>query len=52
LGVIVGILLAAGMVLEYVAWTAGLGAAALVRFAKPPAQPPAAQGFSPAVPPV
>lgn len=35
LGVIVGILIAAGIVLEYVAWTAGVGAAALVRFDKP-----------------
>jgi hypothetical protein len=54
LGVIVGILIAAGIVLEYVAWTAGLGAAALVRFGKPqpPPQPPAAQGFGSIAPPV
>jgi hypothetical protein len=35
LGFIVGILVAVGMVVEYLAWTTGLGAAALVRFAKP-----------------
>jgi hypothetical protein len=42
LGVIVGILVAAGVVLEFVAWTTGVGAVALVRFGKPPApsQPP------------
>ena len=41
LGVIAGILMAAGFVLEYVAWTTGLGAAALVRFGRPRAMPPA-----------
>jgi hypothetical protein len=35
LGFIVGILVAVGVVVEYLAWTTGLGAAALVRFAKP-----------------
>jgi hypothetical protein len=45
-GVIVGVLVAVGMVLEYIAWTTGLGAAALVRFGRPvlptpPAQPAA-----------
>jgi hypothetical protein len=39
LGVIAGVLLAAGFVLEYVAWTTGLGAAALVRFGRQPSQP-------------
>jgi hypothetical protein len=44
LGAIAGILMAAGFVVEYVAWTTGLGAAALVRFERPrPAvQPPTA----------
>jgi hypothetical protein len=32
---IVGMLVAVGVVVEYLAWTTGLGAAALVRFAKP-----------------
>lgn len=53
LGIIVGILVAVGVVVEYLAWTTGLGAAALVRFAKPthppvevmPAVPPAAAGL-------
>jgi hypothetical protein len=42
LGVIVGILVAAGIVVEYVAWTTGVGAAALVRFERrpPQAEPP------------
>ena len=37
---------AAGFVVEYVAWTTGLGAAALVRFARPRPQPqtPIVQG--------
>ena len=39
LGFIVGLLVAVGVVVEYLAWTTGLGAAALVRFAKP-AHPP------------
>lgn len=41
LGVIAGVLLATGILLEYLAWTTGLGAAALVRFGRPrPAAPP------------
>ena len=39
-----GILVAAGIALEYIAWTAGLGAAVLSRFGRPrpePAAPPA-----------
>jgi hypothetical protein len=50
LGIIAGVLVAVGMVLEYVAWTTGVGAAALVRFGKPQPQPPVAQGFSPVGP--
>ena len=34
-GFIVGILVAVGVLLEYVVWTAGLGAAALARFSRP-----------------
>jgi hypothetical protein len=41
LGFIAGIFMVAGVVLEYVAWTTGLGAAALVRFGRPLPQPPA-----------
>jgi len=41
LGFIVGILVAVGVVIEYLVWTTGLGAAALVRFAKP-THPPVA----------
>jgi len=52
LGVIVGILVAVGIVLEYVAWTAGVGAAALVRFGKPQPLPPVTQALSPDTPPV
>jgi hypothetical protein len=53
LGLIAGILLVAGFVLEYVAWTTGLGAAALMRFGKPlPSAPPAAgpDGLQPLAP--
>jgi hypothetical protein len=32
---VVGILVAVGMVVEYIAWTTGLGAVALARFGKP-----------------
>jgi hypothetical protein len=39
LGFVVWPIAAAGFLLEYSAWTAGLGAAALVRFNRP-AQPP------------
>jgi hypothetical protein len=39
LGMVTGILMAAGFVIEYLAWTTGLGAAALARFAKPAPQP-------------
>ena len=39
-GVIVWVFVAAGFIAEYVAWTTGLGAAALSRFARP-APPPA-----------
>jgi hypothetical protein len=53
LGFMVGVLVAVGVVVEYLAWTTGLGAAALVRFAKPahpsvevmPSVPPAAGGM-------
>ncbi len=43
MGFLVMLLGAVGVVIEYMAWTAGLGAAALVRFAKPaaPAMPSA-----------
>jgi hypothetical protein len=36
LGAITAVLVAAGFVMEYLAWTAGIGAAALVRFSKKP----------------
>ena len=39
MGFIVGILVAVGVVVEYLAWTTGLGAAALVRFARPTRPP-------------
>jgi hypothetical protein len=35
MGLIVGLLVAVGVAIEYVAWTTGLGAAALVRFGRP-----------------
>lgn len=35
MGLVVGILVAVSVVIEYVAWTTGLGAAALVRFERP-----------------
>ncbi len=38
---VVGLLVGIGVVIEYIAWTTGLGAVALVRFAKP-ARPPVA----------
>ena len=44
LGILSAILVVAGVVLEYIAWTAGLGAAVLSRFGRPqpvPAAPPA-----------
>lgn len=41
LGLIAGIFMVAGVVLECVAWTTGLGAAALVRFGRPLSEPPA-----------
>jgi hypothetical protein len=49
MGVIVGLLMGVGFVVEFVAWTTGVGAAALVRFGKPqvPPAPPVAQDFSP-----
>jgi hypothetical protein len=52
LGILVGLLVGVGIVVEYVAWTTGVGAAALVRFAKPqpPLQPPVAEGLSPVGP--
>jgi hypothetical protein len=46
LGVIVAVLVGVGVVVEYVAWTTGVGAAALVRFSKP--QPPAPEPQLPA----
>jgi len=39
LGLFASLLVAVGFVLEYVAWTTGLGAAALVRFGRPIATP-------------
>lgn len=41
LGFIAAAFVVAGFILEYVAWTTGLGAAALVRFGRPVPQPPA-----------
>jgi hypothetical protein len=41
LGFVAAIFVVAGFMLEYVAWTTGLGAAALVRFGRPLPQPPA-----------
>jgi hypothetical protein len=41
LGAIAGVLMAAGFVLEYVAWTTGLGAAALAWFGRARSQPAA-----------
>jgi hypothetical protein len=46
MGVMVGFLVAVGVAIEYIAWTAGLGAAALARFGhpvrpSPEAMPPA-----------
>lgn len=41
-GLISAILVAAGVVIEYIAWTAGVGAAALARFGKPVGQASAA----------
>jgi hypothetical protein len=35
LGFIAGVLVAIGVIVEYIAWTTGLGAAALVRFSRP-----------------
>jgi hypothetical protein len=43
LGIAVWSIAAVAFLLEYMVWTAGLGAAALVRFSRP-AQPPAAVG--------
>jgi hypothetical protein len=40
LGIFVGILVAIGVVVEYLAWTTGLGAAALARFGRPLAPEP------------
>jgi nitrate reductase NapE component len=48
LGFIVWPIAAVGFLLEYSVWTAGLGAAALVRFNRP-AQPPAMVTTTPAV---
>jgi hypothetical protein len=48
LGFIVWPIAAVGFLLEYSVWTAGLGAAALVRFSRP-AQPPSAVIATPAV---
>lgn len=39
-GVVVWLLVATGVVAEYVAWTTGLGAAALTRFGRPAPPPP------------
>ena len=39
LGFVVWPIAAVGFLLEYSVWTAGLGAAALVRFNRPPQQP-------------
>lgn len=39
LGIVVGLLVAVGAVAEYIAWTTGLGAAALVRFGRQPPGP-------------
>jgi hypothetical protein len=41
LGIIAGLLIAIGFLIEYIAWTTGLGAAALTRFghALPPTAP-------------
>ena len=52
LGVIVGLLVAVGFVMEYVAWTTGVGAVALVRFGKPQPESPVVQTNSPLTPPV
>jgi hypothetical protein len=47
LGVIASLLLAIGILMEYLAWTTGLGAAALVRFGRPRPGVPALPGASP-----
>ena len=41
-GFIVGMLVGVGVLLEYMAWTAGLGATALARFNRPALPPPVA----------